>query len=71
MCELCTFPKSGHIYIHIKFWADIHRLVLASYTGCGSQLYWHISPYIPSTQFGFIKGTGAQDCGVALAFTAL
>ena len=30
-----------------------------------------ISPYIPPTQFGFIKGTGAQDCGAAIAFTAM
>ena len=36
-----------------------------------SQLYWHISPYIPPTQFGFIKGTGAQDCSTALSFTAI
>ena len=27
--------------------------------------------YIPSAQFGFIKGTGAQDCGTALAFTTI
>ena len=36
-----------------------------------SQLYRHISPYISPTQFGFIKGTGAQDCGAAIAFTAM
>jgi len=36
-----------------------------------SQLYHHISPYIPSAQYGFIKGTGAQDCGTTLAFTAI
>ena len=36
-----------------------------------SQLYRHNSPYIPSTQFGFVRGTGAQDCGAALAFTAI
>ena len=36
-----------------------------------SQLYRHISAYIPSTQFGFVKGTGAQDCGAALAFAAI
>ena len=35
-----------------------------------SQLYWQISPYIPPSQFGFLKGTGAQDCGAAMAFTA-
>ena len=36
-----------------------------------SQLYRHISSFIPPAQFGFIKGTGAQDCGTALAFTAI
>ena len=36
-----------------------------------SQLYRHISTYIPSTQFGFVKGTEAQDCGAALAFAAI
>ena len=36
-----------------------------------SQLYRHISTYIPSTQFGFVKGTGAQDCGAALVFAAI
>ena len=35
-----------------------------------SQLYNHILPFIPSTQLGFIKGTGTQDCGTAIAFTA-
>ena len=36
-----------------------------------SQLYRHISTYVPSTQFGFLRGTGARDCGTALAFTAI
>ena len=36
-----------------------------------SQLNRHISPYIPPTQFGCIKGTEAQDCDAALAFTAI
>ena len=35
-----------------------------------SQLYNHILPFIQSTQFSFIKGTGAQDCGTAIALTA-
>ena len=35
-----------------------------------SQMYRHIAPYIPPSQFGFLKGTGAQDCGTAMAFTA-
>jgi len=30
-----------------------------------------IFPYIPSSQFGVVKGTGVQDCGTALAFTAI
>ena len=33
-----------------------------------SQLYRHISPYIPSSQFGFVKSTVAEDCAAALAF---
>ena len=33
-------------------------------------MYWHISPCIPSSQLDFVKGTGAQDCGAARAFTA-
>ena len=36
-----------------------------------SQVYRHISPYIPPSQFGFMKGTGTQDCGNAMAFTAI
>jgi len=36
-----------------------------------SVIYRHISPYIPPTQFWFIKGTGAQDCGTALVFTLI
>ena len=36
-----------------------------------SQLYRYISTYIPSTQFGLVRGTGAQDCGTALALTAI
>ena len=36
-----------------------------------SQLCRHISPYIPPTQFGFILGTGVQNCGAAIAFTAM
>lgn len=34
-----------------------------------SQLYQQISPYIPPLQFGFLKDTGAQDCGATMAFT--
>ena len=26
--------------------------------------------WLPPSQFGFLKGTGAQDCGAAMAFTA-
>ena len=36
-----------------------------------SQVYRHISPYIPPSQFGFMKDAGAQDCGTAMAFTAI
>jgi len=36
-----------------------------------SQLYRHILPYIQPTQFGFIKSTGAQDCGATIVFTAM
>ena len=36
-----------------------------------SQLQNHAIYFIPSTQFGFIKGTGAKDCGTTIAFTAI
>ena len=36
-----------------------------------SQLYQHISTYMPFTRFGFVRGTGAQDCGTALALIAM
>jgi len=35
-----------------------------------SQLYHHIFPFIPCSQFSFIKGTGAQDCGTAITLAA-
>ena len=35
------------------------------------QIYHHISPYIPVSQFEFMACTGAQDCGIAMAFTAI
>ena len=46
----------------------------APYTAHGIQasyLLTIISAHSPYIQFGFIKGTGAQDCGAPLAFTAL
>ena len=36
----------------------------------GSQMYNFIAPFIPQNQYGFVKGTGAQDCGATIAFTA-
>ena len=36
----------------------------------GSQMYNFIAPFIPQNQYGFVKGTGAQDCGAAIAFIA-
>jgi len=27
--------------------------------------------YIPASQFGFMAGTGVQDCGTAMAFMAI
>ena len=29
------------------------------------------SPFIPYSQFEFVKGSGAHDCGAALAFTTI
>ena len=29
-----------------------------------------VTPFIYQNQYGFVKGTGAQDCGVALALIA-
>ena len=36
----------------------------------GSQMYNFIAPFIPQIQYGLLKGTGAQDCGATIAFTA-
>ena len=35
-----------------------------------SQLYNHITPFIAQSQYGFLKGSGAQDCGTAIALFA-
>ena len=35
----------------------------------GSQMYNFIASFIPQTQYGFMKGTGAQDSGAIIAFT--
>ena len=34
----------------------------------GSQMYNFVAPFIPQNQYGFVKGTGAQDCGTTVAF---
>ena len=36
----------------------------------GSQMYNFVAPFIPQNQYGFVKGTGAQDCGATVAFVA-
>ena len=36
----------------------------------GSQMYNFVVPFIPQNKYGFVKGTGAQDCGVTVAFIA-
>ena len=36
----------------------------------GSQMYNFNVPFLPQNQYGFVKGTGAQDCGATIAFTA-
>ena len=36
----------------------------------GSQMYNFIAPFMPQNQYEFMKGTGAQDCGATIAFTA-
>ena len=33
-------------------------------------MYNFIVPFIPQNQYGFVKGTDAQDCGVTIAFIA-
>ena len=33
-------------------------------------MYNFIAPFIPQNQYGFVKGTGAQDCSETIAFTA-
>ena len=35
-----------------------------------SQLYNHIMPFVAQSQYGFVKGTGAQDCGTVIALFA-
>ena len=35
-----------------------------------SQLYNCIMPFIPQSQYGFLKGSGAQDCRTAIALFA-
>ena len=35
-----------------------------------SQLYNCIMPFIPQSQYGFLKGSGAQDCGTTIALFA-
>ena len=32
-----------------------------------SQLYNRIMLFVPQSQYGFVKGTGAQDCGTVIA----
>ena len=34
----------------------------------GSQMYNFIASFIPQSQYGFVKGTGAQDCGTTTVF---
>ena len=36
----------------------------------GSQMYNFIASFIPQNQYGFVKGTGAQNCGTTIASTA-
>ena len=31
---------------------------------------WYIMPFVPQSQYGFLKGCGAQDCGTAIALFA-
>ena len=32
----------------------------------GSRMYNFIAPFIPQNQYGFVKGTGAEDCGATI-----
>ena len=36
----------------------------------GSQMYNFTAPFIPQNQYGFVKGTGAQDRGATISFIA-
>ena len=36
----------------------------------GSHMYNFVILFIPQNQYGFVKGAGAQDCGVTVAFIA-
>ena len=36
----------------------------------GSQMYNFVTLFIPQNQYGFVKATGAQDCGATVAFIA-
>ena len=57
-------PNSYRLIVVLPTMAMVFERVIHS------QLYHHILPFSPSTQFGFIRGTGAQDCGTAIALTA-
>ena len=35
-----------------------------------SQLYNYVTPYVPQSQYGFLTGSGAQDCGTAIGLFA-
>ena len=45
-------------------------LVLLFERVISSQLYNRIMPFVSQSQYGFVKGTGAQDCGTVIALFA-
>jgi len=45
----------------------LHTVAMVFERVTHSQLQNHTIYFIPSTQFGFIKGTGAKDCGTTIA----
>ena len=69
--RLCL--KTGIMFLIPSFYCPVSvmpTLALLFERVIGSQMYNFIAPFIPQNQYGFVKGTGAQDCGTTIAFTA-
>ena len=85
ICKSGVFPKSWKvarvtpIFKHKGSAADpafyhpvsvMPTLALLFERVIGSQMYNFTAPFIPQNQYGFVKGTGAQDFGATIAFIA-